>query len=302
VSTRSKAVRSERGASPRRGAAVSAETPDFLVRFWGVRGSVPVPGPETVEIGGNTSCVEIRCGEHLLIFDAGTGLRRLGNALLHELPVTAHLFFSHVHWDHIQGFPFFAPAFIPGNQIHMYGGKNVSGTIETALAGQMEMPNFPVHLSQLPARLSFHDLHEGQRVEIAPGVQVTNAAGNHPGGVFAYRVDYRGKSVVYATDTEHYSIPDPKLVALGRNADVLIFDTMYTPEEYAGQVGMPKTGWGHSHFEAGVALCEAAGIRHYVLFHHDPAQTDVMVREKERRTRAIFPSAEAAYEGLTLRL
>ncbi len=289
-------------AAKRRGASRRREEPDFLVRFWGVRGSVPVPGPETVEIGGNTSCVEIRCGEHLLIFDAGTGLRRLGDALLREMPVTAHLFFSHVHWDHIQGFPFFAPAFIPGNEIHMYGGTNVSGTIETALAGQMETPNFPVRLSQLPAKLSFHDLHEGERVEIGQGVYVTSAAGNHPGGVFAYRVEYRGKSVVYATDTEHYSIPDPKLVALARNADVLIFDTMYTPEEYAGQGGLPKTGWGHSHFEAGVALCRAAGVRHYVLFHHDPAQTDAMVREKERRTRALFPSAEAAYEGLTLRL
>ena len=277
-------------------------TTDFAVRFWGVRGSIPVPGPDTAGIGGNTSCVEIRCGEHIIIFDAGTGLRLLGNSLMRQMPVDVHLFFSHVHWDHIQGFPFFAPAFIPGNRIFMYGGKNVSGTVETALAGQMEMPNFPVHLSMLPAKLAFNDLHEGEVVDIGSGCTVTNAAGNHPGGVYAYRVDYRGKSVIYATDTEHYSIPDPKLVALAKNADVLIFDTMYTPEEYAGVGGMPKTGWGHSHFEAGVALCKAANIKHYVLFHHDPAQTDAMVREKERRTQAIFPSAEAAYEGLTLSL
>jgi phosphoribosyl 1,2-cyclic phosphodiesterase len=275
---------------------------DFFVRFWGVRGSIPVPGPSTAEIGGNTSCVEVRCGKTVLIFDAGTGLRLLGNSLLKEMPLAVHLFFSHVHWDHIQGFPFFAPAFIPGNTIYMYGGNNVSGTVETALAGQMEMPNFPVHLTQLPAKLAFNDLHEGEVVEIEGGCRVSNTGGNHPGGVFAYRIDYQGKSLIYATDTEHYSIPDPKLVKLCRNADVLIFDTMYTPEEYAGKNGMPKTGWGHSHFEAGVDLCKAAGIKHYVLFHHDPAQTDAMVREKERRTRAIFPSSEAAYEGLTIYL
>ena len=275
----------------------------FRVRFWGVRGSIPVPGPDTAGIGGNTSCVEVRCGKSILIFDGGTGLRLLGNSLLREMPATVHLFFSHVHWDHIQGFPFFAPAFVPGNVIHMYGGANVTGTVETALAGQMEMPNFPVHLSMLPAKLTFNDLHEGEIVTIDDDVRVTNAAGNHPGGVFAYRVEHDGKAIVYATDTEHYSIPDPKLVALCKNADLLIYDTMYTPEEYAGQVGgMAKTGWGHSHFVAGVDLVKAAGVRRYVLFHHDPTQTDAMVREKERRTRELFPESLAAAEGMTIDL
>ena len=274
----------------------------FRVRFWGVRGSIPVPGPDTAEIGGNTSCVEVRCGESRIIFDGGTGLRLLGDSWLKDMPVTAHLFFSHVHWDHIQGFPFFAPAFVKGNTIHMYGAANVTGTVETALAGQMETPNFPVHLTQLPATLQFHDLNEGETVTIDRDVRVTSAAGNHPGGVFAYRVDYQGRSVVYATDTEHYSIPDPKLVALARNADILIFDTMYTPEEYAGERGIPKTGWGHSHFEAGVALVKAAGVRRYVLFHHDPSQTDAMVRDKERRARELYPDSLAAYEGLALDL
>jgi phosphoribosyl 1,2-cyclic phosphodiesterase len=275
----------------------------FRVRFWGVRGSIPVPGPDTAEIGGNTSCVEVRCGSTRIIFDGGTGLRLLGASWLKDMPLTAHLFFSHVHWDHIQGFPFFAPAFVPGNTIHMYGAANVTGTVETALAGQMEMPNFPVHLSMLPAKLHFHDVGEHEIVELEGGVRVTNTAGNHPGGVFAYRVDYQGRSVVYATDTEHYSIPDPKLVALAKGADVLIYDTMYTPEEYAGETGgMPKTGWGHSHIDAGVALSRAAGVTRYVLFHHDPTQTDAMVREKERRARELFPESLCAYEGLSLDL
>ncbi len=270
------------------------------VRFWGVRGSIPTPGADTVRIGGNTSCVEVRAGKHILLFDGGTGLRLAGNSLLKEMPTTVHLFFSHVHWDHIQGFPFFTPAFIKGNTIMMYGGANVCGTVETALAGQMETPNFPVHLRELPAALIFNDLHEGEVLELEGGVRITNAAGNHPGGVFAYRVEHEGKSVVYATDTEHYSVPDPKLVELCKGADVLIYDTMYTPEEYAGVGGIPKTGWGHSHFVAGVDLVRAAGVKQYVLFHHDPAQNDDAVLEKERRTRELFPNSLCAYEGLII--
>lgn len=235
-----------------------------------------------------------------MVFDGGTGLRLLGESLLREMPLTVHLFFSHVHWDHIQGFPFFAPAFVRGNEIHMYGAADVTGTVETALAGQMETPNFPVHLSQLPARLQFRDLSEGEGVMIEDSIRVLNAAGNHPGGVFAYRVDYAGKSVVYATDTEHYSIPDPKLVRLARDADLLIYDSMYTPEEYAGETGLPKTGWGHSHFEAGIELVKAAGVKRLALFHHDPSQTDEMVYEKERRARLLFPNSIAAYEGLVI--
>ncbi|MFN9810975.1 MAG: MBL fold metallo-hydrolase [Deltaproteobacteria bacterium] len=272
------------------------------VRFWGVRGSIPTPGPSTVAIGGNTSCVEMRAGDHILVFDGGTGLRLLGDALAKEMPRTVHLFFSHVHWDHIQGFPFFTPAFVKGNTIHLYGGANTVGTVETALAGQMETPNFPVHLRDLPAALTFNDLHEGEVVELAGGVCVRNASGNHPGGVFAYRVEYQGRSVVYATDTEHGAVPDPKLVALCKDADVVIYDTMYTPEEYEGQGGIPKIGWGDSHFVAGVALMKAAGADRYILFHHDPTQNDDAVREKERRTRELYPRSECAYEGMVLEL
>ena len=275
----------------------------FRVRFWGVRGSIPVPGPDTAGIGGNTSCVEVEAGPARLIFDGGTGLRGLGQALVPSMPVTVHLFFSHVHWDHIQGFPFFTPAFVPGNTVHMYGAPHVTGTVETALGGQMETPNFPVRLTDLPASLRFHDIHPGQAIDLEGGVRITSAAGSHPGGVLAYRVDHAGRAVVYATDTEHGAEPDRGLVALARDADVLIYDSMYTPEEYAGQVdGLSKVGWGHSHFEAGAALARAAGVKRYVLFHHDPSQTDAMVRVKEQRARALFPDSVAAYEGLTLEL
>src|SRR6476469_1922462 len=173
------------------------------ITFWGVRGSIPTPGPETVEFGGNTSCVEVRAGKLLLVFDGGTGLRMLGKKLVKEMPLTAHIFFSHVHWDHIQGFPFFDPAFVKGNTIHLYGGNNVSRTLEETLAGQMDHPSFPVHLTDMGAKMTFNDLDEGARVELDDGsggtVVVQNCRGNHPNGVWIYRVEHAGRSIVYAT-------------------------------------------------------------------------------------------------------
>src|SRR6516162_4767952 len=153
------------------------------ITFWGVRGSIPTPGPATVQIGGNTSCVEVRADKATLIFDGGTGLRLLGKKLLREAPLTAHMFFSHVHWDHIQGFPFFEPAFVAGNVFHLYGVNNVSRTLEETLAGQMDHPNFPVSLTVMAAKMTFRDLTEGENVEVDDGlggkVSITNARGNH---------------------------------------------------------------------------------------------------------------------------
>lgn len=272
------------------------------IKFWGVRGSVAVPGPDTVGVGGNTSCVEVRCGKTLMILDGGTGMRLLGQSLLPEMPLEAYIFFSHVHWDHIQGFPYFTPAFVRGNKFHLFGGNNVSRTLEETLAGQMDYPSFPVHLTEMGASMSFTDLYEGQVIRIGD-VQIVNARGNHPNGVFAYRLDWEGKSVVYATDTEHYAIVDAKLKKLSMNTDVLIYDAMYLPEEYSGEVGGgPKTGWGHSTYEHGVHLAKAANARRLLLFHHDPAQDDRSVTEKERRARAMFPGAESAREGLVIDL
>ncbi len=275
------------------------------VKMWGVRGSIPTPGPDTVEFGGNTSCYEVRAGDTLVILDGGTGLRLLGQELVRQMPVEAWMFFSHVHWDHIQGFPFFAPAFVRGNTFRLYGGLNVSRTLEETLAGQMDFPSFPVHLSEMGAAMTFHDLYEGQAVQIGKNgdVRVTNARGNHPNGVYAYRIEHGGKSLVYITDSEHYDIVDPKLKKLAKDADVLIFDAMYTPEEYAGEVGGgPKTGWGHATFVAACDLAKAANVKQLVLHHHDPMQTDAMVKEKERRARELFPNTIAAREGAVIEL
>jgi phosphoribosyl 1,2-cyclic phosphodiesterase len=274
----------------------------FTVRFWGVRGSIPVPGKSTVEIGGNTSCIEIRAGSEILVFDAGTGLRALGNQLMQELPIVARMFFTHVHWDHIQGFPFFAPAFIKGNRFDLFGARKLSSTIAETLAGQMNFPNFPVSLNEMAAQMNFHDLHEGEAVACGDAV-ITNAQLNHPGGVFAYRVDFGGHAVVIATDTEHYSCVDRKLAELAEGVDLLIYDAMYTPEEYEGRGDlMPRTGWGHSTWEEGIKVADAARARKLVLFHHDPDHDDAMVRRIEDQAKQAFPNTVAAYEGLSLEL
>jgi phosphoribosyl 1,2-cyclic phosphodiesterase len=278
----------------------------MLITFWGVRGSIPTPGPDTVGIGGNTSCVEVRAGKALLVFDGGTGLRMLGKKLLKEMPITAHIFFSHVHWDHIQGFPFFDPAFVKGNVIHLYGGNNVTRTLEETLAGQMDHPSFPVHLTDMAAKMTFNDLAEGQRLVLPDGdggeVAIMNGRGNHPNGVWLYRVEHAGKAIVYATDTEHKAGVDSNVVNIAANADVLIYDSQYTPEEYEGKAGKggSKVGWGHSTFTEAVKVAQQAKVKQLVLFHHDPLQNDDAVRDKEKRARAIFPSSIAAYEGLTI--
>lgn len=272
----------------------------FSVRFWGVRGSIPTPGPTTVEFGGNTSCIEIRAGSELIIIDGGSGLRNLGQALLDEMPLVARLFFTHFHWDHIQGFPFFSPAFIKGNRLDLFGSNKLSSTLAETLSGQMNYPNFPVSINEMAAHIKFHDLREGEAVAVGSAV-ITNAQLNHPGGVFGYRVDFGGHAVVVATDTEHYSCPDPKLVELADGADLLIYDSMYTPNEYQGRgERSAKTGWGHSTWEEGIKVAKAARVKQLVLFHHAPDHDDIMIKEIENNAQKAFPGTIAAKEGLVL--
>lgn len=273
----------------------------FQVRFWGVRGSIPSPGPATVEVGGNTSCVEVQIGERLIILDGGTGLRLLGQHLLGQPPRTASLFFSHVHWDHIQGFPFFAPAFVPGFRFEIHGGKNLSSTLSETLAGQMNFPNFPVTIDQMAATMAFHQFDDGQHVDVGGGVTVRGLMLNHPDGVYGYRIEHAGRAVAYCTDTEHRDQPDEHVLELAAGAEMLIYDAQYLPEEYAPQDGSPgKRGWGHSTYVEGARLAELSGAKRLVLFHHDPTHDDAAVAAMERRCQELFPASEAAREGLVI--
>ncbi|MFO0660181.1 MAG: MBL fold metallo-hydrolase [Polyangiaceae bacterium] len=272
------------------------------INFWGVRGSIPTPGPETAAVGGNTSCVEVRCGSTRIILDAGSGIRKLGNQMMSEgLPIETTLLLSHVHWDHIQGLPFFTPAYIPSTHLTIAGGPNGVMSLRETLVHQMTAPVFPVRLDELGCRLDVHEMKPGEAFHVGP-VRVLSTKGNHPGGVMVYRLESGGRSVVYATDVEHYSCVDQNLVNLARGADVLIYDSMYTPEEYAGERGRSRVGWGHSTFAAGAALALAAGVSKLVLFHHDPAHDDAAVNEIERRAREVFPDVVAAREGQGIEL
>ena len=268
------------------------------IRFFGVRGSIPSPGPDTVEFGGNTSCVSVRAGNTRLCLDAGTGLRAFGDALLSEGQREATILLSHVHWDHIQGLPFFGPIYVPGSRLRVIGGHNGVPLGDT-LRRQMSAPVFPVDLAQLPSSLTLDEIRDRESIDVGDA-RVTAARLNHPDAVYAYRIEHAGASVVYATDTEHYACVDGRLRALAAGADVLIYDAQYTPEEYSGEKGPSRIGWGHSTYEAGVALAQAAGVGTLVLFHHDPRRTDAGVREIEERAQREFPSAVAAREGMVL--
>ena len=270
-----------------------------LIRFHGVRGSMASPGTHTAAVGGNTSCVEITDGQTRLILDAGTGLRQLGDELLAAGPVEATILLSHLHWDHIQGLPFFAPIYVPSSTIEILSGPNGVMPLAEALRMQMRAPFFPVSFDMVPSAVTARDLGTAETFTVG-SARVTVARLNHPDPVYGYRVELGGASIVYATDTEHFACVDPGLETLARGADVLIYDAQYTPEEYAGAAGPARVGWGHSTYVAAVELARAAGVGQLVLFHHDPSRSDEGVAELERRARAMFANTVAAREGAEL--
>lgn len=274
----------------------------FQIKFWGVRGSIPCPGSETVRYGGNTSCVEMQVGRERLIFDGGTGLRLLGQSLMAESPVKAHLFFTHSHWDHIQGFPFFIPAFIRGNTFKIYAVPSPNGvTMKQRLHDQMSHPNFPVPLQIMRADLEFYNLEMGETLNYGD-VSVETRPLNHPGEAVGYRVNWQGLSAAYITDTEHFPDRlDDNVLALVRQADVMIIDATYTDEEY-NDPKYSKVGWGHSTWQQAVKIAQAAQVKQLVLFHHDPGHNDDFLDRIGEEARKIFPETILAREGLLIEL
>ena len=269
------------------------------IRFWGVRGSIASPGPDTADVGGNTSCVEVTCGKTRIVLDAGTGLRGLGNQLLRDAkgePLALTLLLSHYHWDHIQGLPFFVPFYMKQTELTIVGHANGVMSVREALQHQMTAPVFPVRLDEVGARIATREVKLGETFDVGEA-KVTVAKGNHPGGVVAYRIEHEGKSMVYATDTEHYACVDPALRTLSQGADVLVYDSQYSPDEYK-----TKVGWGHSTYVHGAELARASGVGKYVLYHHDPMRTDADVTDFETRAQALYTSSVAAREGMTIDL
>ncbi len=280
----------------------SMQQATLKIRFWGVRGSRPVPGPETVVYGGNTACVEVQAGENTIILDAGTGICDLGKQLMNA-PFAAHLLITHTHWDHIQGFPFFSPAFLGQNSLWLYGEGKSDLSFADQLRNLMQTPHFPVQLDQMAAKIRFREVRAGESFTLAPGVTVRTASNNHPNGALSYRIDYAGRSCCYVTDTEHRQEVDADLAALCRHADLVIYDAAYTEDEYYGRNGLPsRVGWGHSTWQEGVKLVLAAQAKRLVLFHHEPDRTDSALAQLEHEAQAVYPNCLTAREKMVIEL
>jgi ribonuclease BN (tRNA processing enzyme) len=301
-----------------------APAPSFRVRFWGVRGSYPTTNPATLRTGGNTSCVEVRAGEQRLIFDAGTGIIPLGKEICNGATPhpAAYVFLSHTHIDHVMGLCFFEPLLRANARSYIFGPGKASGALTRSLRQLTHSHLFPVSIDELKGRKEICSLQGGEIIRVgAPGKKpsvekialpdpftseeltiTTHKSPAHPRyGVLLYRVNYRQKSLVYATDIEQKQGGYPDVVQFAQGADLLIHDAQYLHEEYCSEL-RPKRGWGHSTVEAAAEVAEKAGVKRLVLFHHEPTRDDKAMARVERRSKELFPRSLIAHEGMELSL
>jgi phosphoribosyl 1,2-cyclic phosphodiesterase len=267
------------------------------VRFWGVRGSTPTPGPRYQRYGGNTSCVEVRHGPHLLVLDAGTGLRELGLALADHGPLDADLLLTHTHLDHLSGLPFFGPIYEAPNRFVIWAGHLApERSLEGVVQEFMSDPVFPIPPSRFGADVVYNDFMAGAVLGPRDGVVVRTGRLNHPNRATGYRIEAGGRAVCYVTDTEHREGErDAEVIELVRGADLMIYDSTYTDQEY------PRfRGWGHSTWQEGVRVAEAADVGKLVVFHHDPSHEDDVMDEISRSVEAARPGTVVAREGMVL--
>ncbi|HEY9079811.1 MBL fold metallo-hydrolase [Magnetovibrio sp.] len=267
------------------------------VKFWGVRGSIACPSAHHIKYGGNTSCLEIKVGDRRLVLDAGTGIRGLGQTFLKDDVSQIHILLTHTHWDHINGFPFFVPAYDPRRSVHIMAGHLRGGEgIQNVLAAQMDNPMFPVPLSAMQAKMRFEDFEAGMSFNIYDDVHVRTAPLNHPNGATGYRIEHAGHAICYVSDTEH--VPgkmDQNILGLIEGADLVIYDSTYTEEEFP-----TKIGWGHSTWNEGVKLCRAAGAKSMAIFHHDPEHEDDFMDKLGEEAKKEWSETFVAREGMEL--
>jgi len=272
------------------------------IKFYGTRGSTPVPEAGFTQTGGNTSCILVTFNTgRIAILDAGTGIRKLGNDLVsssHEQFDNILIALSHTHWDHIQGFPFFKPAYDTRRNltISICGSGRHGKKLKRLFKTQMQCDFFPVPLDKMGAHFHFWEPH-ATRIELSIDIEIVASKHNHPGGAYGYRIQEGGKILVYCTDVEHGEEINSNVVTLARDADLLIHDAQYTPEELK-----EKKGWGHSSWQQALEVAEQAGVKKLALFHHDPEHDDHFLCNIEKECQEIFPEAFIAREGSIVEL
>jgi len=276
---------------------VTSDTDDRLtVRFWGVRGSLPAPGPDTIRYGGETTCLEVLLGRRRLIVDCGSGARRLGKRLAAEGPASVDLLFTHSHMDHICGLPFFMPAYDPSFDVRLWAGHVPSAEVHREVVERlMSPPIFPVPTTALRA-CGFRAFKAGDIIEPQPGLEVGTCRLNHPGGATGYRFRHAGHSLCVITDHEHGNPEiDEAVERFVLGADIMVYDAMYTDAEYPSRIG-----WGHSTWQKALDLAERAEVKVPVIMHHDPSRTDDALDAIGEEMRARCPAALVAREGAEL--
>ena len=299
----------------------------FTVKFRGVRGGYPMPGPTTVKFGGNTTCFEVRVAGHLIIVDAGTGIISLGQEMMahhraRREPMRATILITHTHHDHTQGFPFFLPARHASGTLYIFGPKVLEEDLHDVLARAMAPPVFPLGLEELNSYRQIEHIRQGDLIVLTDPASPPRLIGprdnqekvppnavevkmhysyNHPGGVLIFRINHQGRSVVIATDTEGYVGGDRRLVRFAKGTDLLIHDAEYDEDEYANQ-GVIRQGWGHSTWRMATDVAIAAGVKQLALFHHSPGHDDAFLEAMERKAQAVFPATFLACESMTVEL
>jgi phosphoribosyl 1,2-cyclic phosphodiesterase len=270
------------------------------VKFWGVRGSIACPSPNHVVYGGNTSCIEVCCDDVNIILDAGTGIRGLGQDYIHRQLGSGVLLLTHTHWDHINGFPFFAPVYVPGWKFRVLAGHLAdAGGVQSVLSSQMAQPTFPVPLAALKAEMTYEDFRAGDVLtDLHPKLTVRTVPLNHPNQATGYRLELGGKVVCYVTDTEHVpGKPDQNVLKLIDGADLVIYDATYTDEEFPS-----KVGWGHSTWQEGIRLCRQAGAKQLAIFHHNPDHVDKVMADLEYDAKQAWSGAFVSRDNMVVML